>query len=66
VNAYVSGLGWPNIGGGTVTPVTTYDGNESVGSHVQVTVTYTFKITMPFVPKKSISLSSTSKATIIQ
>jgi Flp pilus assembly protein TadG len=67
VNTYVSGLGWPNVGGGLITPSTTYpDGNENVGSHVQVTVTYTFKITMPFVPTKSLSLSSTSTKTIIQ
>ena len=66
VNAYVSGLGWPNVGGGKVTPVTFYDGAEAVGTHVQATVTYTFLITLPFVPTKSLSLSSTSKATIIQ
>jgi Flp pilus assembly protein TadG len=66
VNAYVSGLGWPNVGGGKVTPNTVYDGAEAVGTHVQVTVTYTFPITLPFVPTKPISLSSTSKATIIQ
>jgi len=67
VNTYVSGLGWPNVGGGAVTPNTTYpDGDENVGSHVQVTVSYAFKIAMPFVPTKSISLSSTSKTTIIQ
>jgi len=67
VNAYVSGLGWPNLGGGTVTPATTYpDGNENVGSHVQVTVSYTFNITMPLVPAKAITLSSTSKTTILQ
>jgi Flp pilus assembly protein TadG len=66
VRAYVSGLGWPNIGGGTVTPTVSYDGNESVGSHVQVTVSYTFQVILPFVPSKSIAMSSTAKTTIIQ
>jgi Flp pilus assembly protein TadG len=66
VRAYVLGLGWPNIGGGIVTPTVNYDGNESVGSHVQVTVSYTFQITLPFVPINSIAMSSTAKATIIQ
>jgi Flp pilus assembly protein TadG len=66
VKAYVSGLAWPNVGGGAVTPSVVYDGNEAVGTHVQVTVSYTFQITMPFVPKKSITMSSTSETTIIQ
>jgi Flp pilus assembly protein TadG len=66
VKAYVAGLGWPNIGGGVITPTVSYDGNEAVGSHVQVTVSYTFQIAMPFVPTKSITMSSTSKETIIQ
>ncbi len=67
VNAYVNSIGWPNIGGGTMTVNTTYpDGNESVGSRVQVKVTYVFKITMPFVPTQSITMTSTSVMYIIQ
>jgi Flp pilus assembly protein TadG len=67
VNTYVSGLKWPNVGGGTVTPNTTYpDGDEAAGHHVQVQVTYTYHVVLPFVPNKSFSLSSTSKVTIIQ
>jgi len=68
VNAYVNGIGWPNIGGGTMTVNTVYSDptNESVGSTVQVTVTYVFKITMPFVPTNSITMSSSSKMYIIQ
>lgn len=75
VNTYVSGLGWPNVGGGTVTPSTCYiagnnpcssTGSESPGNTVQVTVTYAFKITMPLVPNQTINLSSTAKATILQ
>jgi Flp pilus assembly protein TadG len=75
VNTYVSGLGWPNIGGGTVNATTCYiaganpcssGGSESPGNQVQVTVTYAFKVWMPFVPKQTISLSSTAQATILQ
>jgi len=67
VNTYVSGLGWPNLAGGTIAPSTTYpDGDEAVGHRVRVQVTYTYKITMPFVPRKSISMSSTSLMRIIQ
>jgi Flp pilus assembly protein TadG len=67
VNTFVSGVTTPNVAGGTVTPTTTYpDGNESVGSHVQVTVTYAYHVMLPFVPNKTFTLSSTSKTTIIQ
>lgn len=67
VNTYVSGLSWPNVGGGTVSPVTTYpDGDEAVGHHVQVKVSYTFHLVLPFVPNTSFALSSTSKTTIVQ
>jgi Flp pilus assembly protein TadG len=67
VNAYVSGNGWPHLGSGTMTVATSYpDGDEAVNHHVQVTVTYVFKITMQFVPKNSIAMSSTSKRIIVQ
>jgi len=68
VNAYVNSIGWPNLGGGTMTVNTQYSdaANESVGSTVQVTVTYVFNITMPFVPRSAITMTSTSKMYIIQ
>ncbi len=67
VNSYVSSLSYPNPGGGTITPNTSYpDGNESVGSRVQVTVTYVFPIRMPFVPKSSLTMSNTSVMRIVQ
>ena len=67
VNTYVSGLGWPNVGAGTMTPATSYpDGDEALGHRVRVTVTYVFPIKMPFVPKNSISMSTTSEMKIIQ
>jgi Flp pilus assembly protein TadG len=67
VNTYVSGIAGPNVASGTITPSTTYpDGDEAVGHHVQVLVTYTFNVTMPFVPRKTFTLTSTSKETILQ
>ena len=75
VDAYVTGLGWPNIAGGTMSVCTYYNnnacntnpsGSEAVGKPVKVTVTYLFPITLPFVPNKSLTMTSTSQMTIIQ
>lgn len=67
VNTYVSGLGWPNLAGGTIAVNTTYpDGNEAIGSRVKVAVTYTFRITMPFVPRNPFTMSSSSQEYILQ
>ena len=53
VNTYVSGIGWPNIAGGTMTVNTTYPGgSEAVGNAVKVQVTYVFPFHAPFVPRK--------------
>ena len=67
INSYVSGLAWPNLGGGTITVSTTYpSGNEAPGSSVEVTVTYIFPIALPFVPSNTLSFSSTSEMKILQ
>jgi Flp pilus assembly protein TadG len=72
VNSYVSGLGWPNIAGGTMIVSTTYKtpaggvGTNSVSNYVVVQISYAFPITMPFVTKNSITLKSVSQMTIIQ
>jgi hypothetical protein len=72
VNTYVSGLGWPNLAGGTMTVSTTYKtpaggvGTNLVSDFVVVQITYVFPIAMPFVPKNSITLKSTSQMPIIQ
>jgi len=67
VNTYVTGLGWPNLAGGTMSVATTYpSGNESVGSLVQVKITYVFPIKMAFVPTSALTMSSTSEAYIVQ
>jgi Flp pilus assembly protein TadG len=67
VNTYVSSITIPNLAGGKITPDTTYpDGNEAVGSRVQVKVSYTFPITMPFVPRNALNLSAISTTYILQ
>jgi len=72
VNSYVSGLGWPNLAGGTMTASTTYKtpaggaGTNIVSDFVVVQITYVFPITMPFVPKNSITLKSMSQMIIVQ
>jgi Flp pilus assembly protein TadG len=67
VNTFVSQLGWPNLGSGTITPSTSYpDGNENPGNRAQVQVTYSFPVTLPFVPKETLTMSSKSVMYIIQ
>ena len=67
VNSYVSHLGWPNLGGGTIIPATTFpDGNQNPGNRVQVQVTYVFPVNLPFVPPNTLSLKSQSVMYIVQ
>jgi Flp pilus assembly protein TadG len=67
VNAYVSAISLPNLGGGTMTPATTFGtGGEVVGGTVVVTVTYTFPFRVPFLPSKTLTMSSASTMTIVQ
>lgn len=67
VNAFALATGLPNIGGGTLTPVTTYpDGAELPGDRVQVNVTYKFPLSIPFVPGTTLTMSTTSTMYIIQ
>ena len=73
VNSHVSGIGLPNLGGGTMTVDTTYpgpggpgSGGDVVGQPVQVTITYTFPYKIPFVTNTSLTMSSKSVMYIIQ
>jgi len=67
VNTYASSNTLPNIGGGTITPNTTYpDGNEATGSRVLVQVTYVFPLSIPFIPATHLTMSSSSEMYIIQ
>jgi Flp pilus assembly protein TadG len=67
VNSFVSSIGWPNLGNGSLTPSASFpDGNENPGSRVQVVVNYTFPYSIPFAPKGSIQMSATSVMYIVQ
>jgi Flp pilus assembly protein TadG len=67
VQSYVEGLGWANLGGGTMSVAATYpDGDEAPGHRVLVTVTYSFPYNIKFVTSRSISLSSSSEMYILQ
>ena len=67
VNSFVSSIGWPNLGNGSLTPSASFpDGNENPGSRVQVVVNYTFPYSIPFAPKGSIHMSATSVMYIVQ
>lgn len=67
INTYVSTSSWPNIGGGAMTPNTTYpDGNENPGSRVQVIVTYALPFRVPYIPASTLTMSSTSVMYIVQ
>jgi Flp pilus assembly protein TadG len=67
IESYVSSIPWPNLGGGGMTVIANYpDINESPGSRVQVTVTYVFPLNVPFTPKSSFTMSSTSLMYIVQ
>jgi len=66
-NTYATSRGFPNIGGGTLLPNTTYpDSNELPGSRVLVQITYSLSTSLPLVPKKTISLQVSSEMHILQ
>jgi Flp pilus assembly protein TadG len=67
INSLASHLSWPNLGSGTLSANTSYpDGNENPGSRVQVVVNYTFPYNIPFAPKGTLHMSSTSVMYIVQ
>jgi Flp pilus assembly protein TadG len=67
INSYAKARGLPNVGGGTLNVNTTFpDGNAAPGSRVKVDITYLFPIKLPFVPKTSLSLDSSSQMVILQ
>jgi Flp pilus assembly protein TadG len=74
VSAYAKAVGLPNVGGGTLNVTTTFladgatvpDGSNVPGHRVHVDITYVFPIRLPFVPRKSLSLDSSSEMVILQ
>ena len=66
ITSYAKSTGLPNIGGGTMNVTPSFVPNNTPGSAVQVTITYTVPVTRPLVPKNSSSLKTTSQMTIGQ
>jgi Flp pilus assembly protein TadG len=79
LQTYVQGLGFPGINPAALTvaasatvPVTfttctgTLKPCNTPGSAVQVKVTYTFPVVIPFVPSRTLTMSSTSQMVISQ
>jgi hypothetical protein len=67
IGTYVSGIGLPNLGAGTMSVAVSFpDGNEAPSSRVKVTVNYVFPYKVPFMMSGPISMSSNSEMYIIQ
>jgi hypothetical protein len=67
ITTYAKGLGFPNIGGGTLTVTPTFPGGcQTPGCTVKVVVTYTVPINLPFVPHNAIAMQSSSQMYIVQ
>jgi Flp pilus assembly protein TadG len=72
IQAYVQTIGFPGIDPGSsanpkmVATPSWAAGNEKPGNTVQVTVTYTLPLNIPFVSSQTLSMSSTSQMVISQ
>jgi len=68
ITSYANGLGFPNIGGGTLTVTPTYvpASCQTPGCRVNVVVAYTVSISLPFVPHNAIAMQSSSEMYIVQ
>jgi Flp pilus assembly protein TadG len=67
IESYVNSIGLLNSGAAPMTVTASFpDGNENVGSRVQVVVKYTFPFNVPFMKSTSLSMSSTSEMYILQ
>ncbi len=67
VQNYVVGLGYPGLDSSLLTVSTTWPaGDNNPGHTVQVKVSYQFPLTIPFIPNRTINMSSTSQMTIQQ
>lgn len=69
IQTYVRSIGFPGINSSPTTLTATAswpDGNNNPGSQVQVTVQYSFPLVIPFVPRRTLTWSSTSQMVISQ
>ena len=75
VESYVASTGWPTIGGGHLAVNASFPGglasncaagSQNQGCPVQVTVTYGFPLSIPMIPKSTLTMSSNSVMYIVQ
>jgi Flp pilus assembly protein TadG len=66
INTYAKNLGLPNIGGGALNVTTNFLPDNTPGSVVSVSIQYTMPIKLPFVPTRSLSMTSASQMYILQ
>lgn len=75
IQDYVRSLAFPGIDASQINATTTWyytpggasgPAYNNYGDYVQVQVTYTFPYTVPFIPKQSLTMSSTSEMVISQ
>jgi len=69
IQTYIRGIGFPAINPASLSVTADCcwpDGDKNPGSHVKVTVQYTFPLAIPFVPSRTLTMSSTSEMLISQ
>jgi Flp pilus assembly protein TadG len=77
IQTYVQSIGFPGINSNNLTATTAWSaypaggtckspGCNGPGDQVQVTVSYPFLLAIPFVPRRTLSMSSTSEMVISQ
>lgn len=73
IESHVSTIKYPNPAGGTLTPTATFPVQDAgcttialPGCRVLLSISYTMPITMPFVPKNSITWTTQSEMYILQ
>lgn len=69
IETYIRGIGFPGINPASLSVPTGCcwpNGNNNPGSPVQVTVQYTFPLAIPFLPRRTLTMSSTSEMLISQ
>lgn len=66
IQNYVRGMGFPALNPNSLTVTTAWSSGNSPGKPVKVTVSYQFSLSIPFVPSRLLTLSSSSQMLISQ
>ncbi len=67
IKSYTENIGWPNFAGGTLTATPTATSSTlAAGSMVTVLVSYSFPLDLPFVPRGTLAMQSSSSTIILQ